>query len=687
MAGTVQDVLTAIRGLDSRLQEEAMKSLFMAYRGVPGVSSGRSFNDDVNLAASGDAAGQGSGSAGQASLPGVDSMFGFVGEPYAIPSFTMFQDPNVSADEDSPWICFHPSVTAGEVSVDVVEPDGYESGNTYYCHVYRSGSDWKAVINNEPNTAEGDPDSRVSVKIAKLPADSSDDPVEQYHVGTIVVDGGGGKFLASFTAYDNGGSIDLFNPLVATPAGIITAGGTTTKLGAGTYYCHVKKTKSGDTYTATVDTSENDSTLTSQEEAVVTTKICKISTSGEGPDQKTVVEEQYHVGTIVVDGGGGKFLASFTAYDNGGSIDLFNPLVATPAGIITAGGTTTKLGAGTYYCHVKKTKSGDTYTATVDTSENDSTLTSQEEAVVTTKICKISTSGEGPDQKTVVEEQYHVGTIVVDGAGGGGKFLASFAVYEGAAGLTMFDPVVACPPDTTLTPAAPNPLVAGTYYCHVWRSGEWGYSANIDTSSSHSGGGKPVLDVKICDIVNGADKKPVLSKQYHVGVICADARTGLRVKSAGSLLTSSMGAGQTDDVSRKVELDFTEKLTKHLAMTVTATGDGKDGATIKLDEDDSVKGTTVVTGFKSLTVDGGKLRLVASTAKIRFPIIEGSEAEATVEMAVSETPVVVGSKYDESTGKFTNTVKKATVLTLTDEGDKDVFTAVKFPECPSLTDG
>ena len=551
-----------------------MKSLFMAYRGVPVVSSGRSFNDDVNLAASGDAAGQGSGSAGQASLPGVDSMFGFVGEPYAIPSFTMFQDPNVSADEDSPWICFHPSVTVGEVSVDVVEPDGYESGNTYYCHVYRSGSDWKAVINNEPNTAEGDPDSRVSVKIAKLPADSSDDPVEQYHVGTIVVDGGGGKFLASFTAYDNGGSIDLFNPLVATPAGIITAGGTTTKLGAGTYYCHVKKTKSGDTYTATVDTSENDSTLTSQEEAVVTTKICKIGTSGEGPDQKTVVEEQYHVGTIVV-----------------------------------------------------------------------------------------------------------------DGVGGGGKLLASFAVYEGAEGLTMFDPVVACPPDTTLTPAAPSTLVAGTYYCHVWRSGEWGYSANIDTSSSHSGGGKPVLDVKICDIVNGADEKPVLSKQYHVGVICADARTGLRVKSAGSLLTSGMGAGQTGDVSRKVELEFTGKLTKHLAMTVTATGDGKDGATIKLDEDDSVEGTTVVTGFKSLTVEGGKLKLVANTAKIRFPIIEGSEAEVAVEMAVSETPVVVESKYDESTGKFTNTVKKATVLALTDEGDKDVFTAVKFPECPSLKDG
>ena len=572
MANTIQDVLAMIRGLDSRLQEEAMKSLFMAYRGVPGVSSGRSFNDDINLAASVDAAGQGSGSAGQASLPGVDSMFGFAGEPYAIPSFTMFQDPNVPADEDSPWICFHPSVTVGEVPVYVAEPDGYEGGNTYYCHVYRSGSAWKAVIDSEPKTAEGDPDSRVSVKIAKLPADSSDDPVEQYHVGVI----------------------------------------------------HLNES--------------------------------------------------------------GKLLASFTAYDNGGSTHLFGPLVATPAGIITAGGTTTKLGAGTHYCHVRKAKSGDTYTATVDTSEKDSSVSATEEAVVTTKICKIGTSGEGPDQKTVVEEQYHVGTVVVDG-GGGGKFLASFAVYEGAAGLTMFDPVVACPPDTTLTPTAPSPLVAGTYYCHVWRSGEWGYDSAIDTSSSHSGGGKPVLDVKICDIVNGADEKPVLSKQYHVGVICADARTGLRVKSAGSLLTSGMGAGQTDDVSRKVELEFTGKLTKHLAMTVAATGDGKDGATIKLDEDDSVEGTTVVTGFKSLTVDGGKLRLVASTAKIRFPIIEGSEAEATVEMGVSETPVVVGSKYDESTGKFTNTVKKATVLTLTDEGDKDVFTAVKFPECPSLTDG
>ena len=572
MAGTVQDVLTAIRGLDSRLQEEAMKSLFMAYRGVPGVSSGRSFNDDVNLAASGDAAGQGSGSAGQASLPGVDSMFGFVGEPYAIPSFTMFQDPNVPADEDSPWICFHPSVTVGEVPVYVAEPDGYEGGNTYYCHVYRSGSAWKAVIDSEPKTSEGDPDSRVSVKIAKLPADSSDDPVEQYHVGVI----------------------------------------------------HLNES--------------------------------------------------------------GKFLASFTAYDNGGSIDLFNPLVATPAGIITAGGTTAKLGAGTHYCHVRKAKSGDTYTATVDTSEKDSSVSATEDAVVTTKICKIGTSGEGPDQKTVVEEQYHVGTVVVDG-GGGGKFLASFAVYEGAAGLTMFDPVVACPPDTTLTPIAPSPLVAGTYYCHVWRSGEWGYDSAIDTSSSHSGGGKPVLDVKICDIVNGADEKPVLSKQYHVGVICADARTGLRVKSAGSLLTSGMGAGQTDDVSRKVELEFTEKLTKHLAMTVAATGDGKDGATIKLDEDDSVEGTTVVTGFKSLTVDGGKLRLVASTAKIRFPIIEGSEAEATVEMAVSETPVVVGSKYDESTGKFTNATRNVTVLAQGDETNDEVFTAVKFPECPSLKDG
>ena len=677
MAGSYEEALSRISSLDAEMKAMAMRAMASIGTGPQDV---RPEVDVVSAeaAVSGGVVGStGGGSPADVPLPD----FLDKGESYPPESFRFYQD------TDGTYRCSHPLVVVrgvGEISVS--EPS-YSEGSTYYCHVYQetSGS-WYAYIDAVPDTSSGKEDSRVNVKIATIPT-GEENPIEQHHTGAIVVTSSSGFFLASFTAYDNGGSIDLFEPLVATPAGIITATGTTTKLGAGTYYCHVRKAKSGNTYTATVDTSEKDSSVSATEEAVVTTKICKIGTSGEGTDQKTVVEEQYHVGTIVVDGGGGKFLASFTAYDNGGSIDLFEPLVATPAGIITATGTTTKLGAGTYYCHVRKAKSGNTYTATVDTSEKDSSVSATEEAVVTTKICKIGTSGEGTDQKTVVEEQYHVGTVVVDGGGGGGKFLASFAVYEGAAGLTMFDPVVSCPPDTTIPLDAPNPLVAGTYYCHVWRDGEWGYKANIDTSSSHSGGGKPVLDVKICDIVNGADKKPALSKQYHVGVICADARTGLRVKSAGSLLTSGMGAGQTDDVSRKVELEFTEKLTKHLAMTVTATGDGKDGATIKLDEDDSVKGTTVVTGFKSLTVDGGKLKLVASTAKIRFPIIEGSEGESTVEMAVSETPVVVGSKYDESTGKFTNTVKKVTVLALTDGEDNNVFTAVKFPECPSLKDG
>ena len=492
---------------------------------------------------------------------------------------------------------------------------------------------------------------------------------------------GAASRLASFAAYctPESDSWAIFDPVVVVDGSSVDVDTGEVEFSAGkTVTCHVWKDSGG---VAHAKMTSGEWSLPDKSELLASVPIVRIT----DPDRMGGVE-QIHTGVIHLNGTEAR-LASFTAYDNGGSIDLFNPLVATPAGIITAGGTTTKLGAGTYYCHVKKSKSGDTYTATVDTSVNDSSVSATEEAVVTTKICEIGTSGEGSDQKTVVKNQYHVGTIVVDGVGGGGKFLASFAVYEGAAGLTMFDPVVACPPDITLTPIAPSPLVAGTYYCHVWRDGEWVYHSNIDTSKSHSGGGKPVLDVKICDIVNGADKKPVLSKQYHVGVICADARTGLRVKSAGSLLTSGMGAGQTDDVSRKVELEFTKKLTKHLAMTVTATGDGKDGATVKLDEDDSVGGTTVVTGFKSLTVGGGKLRLVASTAKIRFPIIEGSEGEATVEMAVSETPVVVGSEYDENTGKFTNTVKKVTVLALTDGEDNNVFTAVKFPECPSLKDG
>lgn len=503
------------------------------------------------------------------------------------------------------------------------------------------------------------------------------------------VSGGGGvplgvygaaSRLASFAAYctPESDSWAIFDPVVVVDGSSVDVDTGEVEFSAGkTVTCHVWKDSGG---VAHAKMTSGEWSLPDKSELLASVPIVRIT----DPDRMGGVE-QIHTGVIHLNGTEAR-LASFTAYDNGGSIDLFNPLVATPAGIITAGGTTTKLGAGTYYCHVKKAKSGDTYTATVDTSEKDTSVSATEEAVVTTKICKIGTSGEGSDQKTVVEEQYHVGTVVVDG-GGGGKFLASFAVYEGESGLTMFDPVVACPPDTTLTPIAPNPLVAGTYYCHVWRSGEWGYDSAIDTSSSHSGGGKPVLDVKICDIVNGADEKPVLSKQYHVGVICADARTGLRVKSAGSLLTSSMGAGQTGDVSRKVELEFTKKLTEHLAMTVTATGDGKDGATIKLDEDTSVEGTTVVTGFKSLTVYGGKLKLVASTAKIRFPIIEGSEGEATVEMAVSETPVVVGSKYDESTGKFTNATRNVTVLAKGGETTDEVFTAVKFPECPSLKDG
>ena len=501
--------------------------------------------------------------------------------------------------------------------------------------------------------------------------------------------GGGGSFgvygaasrLASFAAYctPESDSWAIFDPVVVVDGSSVDVDTGEVEFSAGkTVTCHVWKDSGG---VAHAKMTSGEWSLPDKSELLASVPIVRIT----DPDRMGGVE-QIHTGVIHLNGTESR-LASFTAYDNGGSIDLFNPLVATPAGIITAGGTTTKLGAGTYYCHVKKTKSGDTYTATVDTSEKDSSVSSTEEAVVTTKICEIETSGEGSDQKTVVKNQYHVGTVVVDGGGGGGKLLASFAVYDGEAGLTMFDPVVACPPDTILTPIAPNPLAAGTYYCHVWRDSKWVYHSNIDTSKTHSGSGKPVLDVKICDIVNGADEKPVLSKQYHIGVICADARTGLRVKSAGSLLTSSKGAGQTDDVSRKVELEFTEKLTKHLAMTVTATGDGKDGATIKLDEDDSVEGTTVVTGFKSLTVDGGKLKLVAATAKIRFPIIEGSESEATVDMGVFEPSVVVASKYDKSTGKFTNTMKKVTVLAQGNGTNGEVFTAVKFPECPSLKDG
>lgn len=109
----------------------------------------------------------------------------------------------------------------------------------------------------------------------------------------------GGTELASFMAYKDDNDVwTLYHPLVATPLGIITAT-LPSDFTAGTYYCHVKKNESA--YAATVDQSPTDTTLTSQEEAIVTTKICTLVNR----NGKIDLEAQYHVGTIVVDGGSG----------------------------------------------------------------------------------------------------------------------------------------------------------------------------------------------------------------------------------------------------------------------------------------------------------------------------------------------------------------------------------------------
>lgn len=443
----IQAVMAKIGTLDVALQDEARKLAYDTMHSVP-VDARMPGIDTVLMAARESASG-----ASAAASTKVDRS---LGEPYGLPSFTMFQDPNTPADAESPWICWLPSVTVGETSLEVEEPGGYESGTTYYCHVFRDGSEWKAKIDSEPTTNDGDQDTRVSVKIAKLPADEADDPVEQYHVGTIHLNESGG-------------------------------------------------------------------------------------------------------------------------------------------------------------------------------------------------------------------------------------IMASFSVYKADSGLTMFDPVVSCPPDTILTPSAPA-LGAGTYYCHVWRDGDWSYGASIDTSPSHSGD-KSVLDVKICDITTDVDGNPVLDKQYHVGVICADARTGIQVKAGASMVTGGLGDGGADDVSRKVQFNFTEELLKNLAMKVEGEANGRDGATVKFDEDSSVE-TTIVTGLKELALVEGKLKLTVETAKIRIPIIEDSEDEAEVTMdVVTDVPVVTDSEYSESNGTFTNTMKKVTVLSSEDDADDEVFTAVKFPECPSQNDG
>lgn len=108
----------------------------------------------------------------------------------------------------------------------------------------------------------------------------------------------GGNGTYSFSAIkDASGSFQLFEPLVATPAGMILAKYNLSDVG--TYYCHVVAGKE-QSYRAYVDAQSSVTNLGEGEVEVVTTKICRLERNDDGD---LVVKDQYHVGTIVVRSG------------------------------------------------------------------------------------------------------------------------------------------------------------------------------------------------------------------------------------------------------------------------------------------------------------------------------------------------------------------------------------------------
>ena len=185
-----------------------------------------------------------------------------------------------------------PIVVLPDGTVGVPEVPTLSSGNTYYCVVTREDATYGVKITGDPGDVEGD--VITSVPICKIDNDGGFVTVRQYHVGAIILSGGSGRFKCSFAAVisDDGSTADLFEPLVVTPNGEVNVDGAT-GLGAGTYWCHVKKDSEG-TYTAEV--SESASPSSGYDDSVMDVKICKL----EADDDGNLSVEQYHVGAIVV---------------------------------------------------------------------------------------------------------------------------------------------------------------------------------------------------------------------------------------------------------------------------------------------------------------------------------------------------------------------------------------------------
>lgn len=329
-----------------------------------------------------------------------------------------------------------------------------------------------------------------------------------------------------------------------------------------------------------------------------------------------------------------------------------------------------------YYCHVYR--QGDVWEARIDDKPE------CEDGDPTTRVCV--QINEAPRDPNDVLKQLHTGAIVL---GSTGRFLASFAVYSSNGSLLMYHPMVSCPPDTVLEPEAPA-LGEGTYYCHVWRT-EWSYGASIDQNPTRTGSsnGKAVLDVKICTIARNVDTDRLfLKEQYHVGVVCADARTGIEVSIEGDAITE--GEGGSKDVSRHVTFEFSKKILDKLGMEITASGQGRDGSKIKFDvaesssfSSESESGIPVITKITRAEIDDSTKKIVLhyKTRKIRKSVFIGDESSSASSdlMNVFSSRVVIGSSW--ATPKFKNRSVSTYLLEMSDSRSDSVFTAEPHSEC------
>lgn len=189
-----------------------------------------------------------------------------------------------------------------------------------YCHVKQEEDGaWKFTIDNEAD-ADG---AKFNVLIATFGQSENDG--QSYDIVCSALTFSNADDLVSFSAYQRDGEWTLYEPLVATPDGIIVASLPGGGFAEGTYYVHVK-TKEDGSYEANVNDSEEDTLLTSQEKSVVTTKICAFKTvAGESGRGRIELDVQYHVGTVVVDGGCDAVADEVSIdSDQHGSLELFH---------------------------------------------------------------------------------------------------------------------------------------------------------------------------------------------------------------------------------------------------------------------------------------------------------------------------------------------------------------------------